>query len=167
MIGAAGTVLYGMIGLLGARIWIENKVDFTNPVNLIPAAIGLIMGIANFTFTIGDMTFGGVTVGTITALVLYHLMKAIAKARGTAHRRETPRSSPTSSPTSRRAALASRPTQDRPRSPETRTVPCFGRPVNRRVRTNGDVLVRPQARQARTDAGPRSRRAGRGSGSAS
>jgi uracil-xanthine permease len=83
VIGAAGTVLYGMIGLLGARIWIENKVAFTNPVNLIPAAVGLIMGIANFTFTVGSMTFGGVTVGTVTALVLYHLMKAIGKARGT------------------------------------------------------------------------------------
>jgi len=83
VIGAAGTVLYGMIGLLGARIWIDNKVAFTNPVNLIPSAIGLIMGIANFTFTLGDMTFGGVTVGTVTALVLYHLMRVIAKARGT------------------------------------------------------------------------------------
>jgi uracil-xanthine permease len=83
VIGAAGTVLYGMIGLLGARIWIDNKVAFTNPVNLFPAAIGLIMGIANFTFSFGDMTFGGVTVGTVTALVLYHLMRVIAKARGT------------------------------------------------------------------------------------
>ncbi len=83
VIGAAGTVLYGMIGLLGARIWIENKVDFTNPVNMIPAAVGLIMGIANFTFNIGAMSFGGVTVGTVTALVLYHVMRAIAKARGT------------------------------------------------------------------------------------
>ena len=83
VIGAAGTVLYGMIGLLGARIWIENKVVFTNPVNLIPAAVGLIMGIADFTFTLGTMTFGGVTVGTITALVLYHVMKVVGKARGT------------------------------------------------------------------------------------
>ncbi|MCE1174520.1 MAG: NCS2 family nucleobase:cation symporter [Propionibacteriales bacterium] len=83
VIGAAGTVLYGMIGLLGARIWIENKVNFTNPVNLFPAAIGLIMAIANFDFTIGGLEFGGVTVGTVTALVLYHLMKSIGKARGT------------------------------------------------------------------------------------
>lgn len=83
VIGAAGTVLYGMIGLLGARIWVENKVSFTSPVNLIPAAVGLIMGIANFTFTFGDMSFGGVTIGTVTALALYHLMRAIARARGT------------------------------------------------------------------------------------
>ena len=83
VIGAAGTVLYGMIGLLGARIWIENGVNFTNPINLIPAAVGLIMAIADFTFAFGDIVFGGVTVGTIAALALYHLMKAIGKARGT------------------------------------------------------------------------------------
>jgi uracil-xanthine permease len=79
VIGGAGVVLYGMIGLLGARIWVENKVDFTSPVNLFPAAIGLIFGIADFTFTIGDMTFGGVASGTITALVFYHAMKALSK----------------------------------------------------------------------------------------
>ncbi|MGC3994276.1 MAG: solute carrier family 23 protein [Propionicimonas sp.] len=95
VIGAAGTVLYGMIGLLGARIWIDNKVAFTNPVNLIPAAIGLIMGIANFTFTFGSMTFGGVTVGTVTALVLYHLMRSIAKARGTDVLEDTAEDGPT------------------------------------------------------------------------
>jgi uracil-xanthine permease len=83
VIGAAGTVLYGMIGLLGARIWIENKVNFTNPINLIPAAVGLIMGIADFTFSFGGVSFGGVTVGTVTVLVLYHLMRAIGRARGT------------------------------------------------------------------------------------
>jgi NCS2 family nucleobase:cation symporter-2 len=52
-------------------------------VNLFPAAIGLIMAIANFDFKLGGLEFGGVTVGTVTALVLYHLMKAIGKARGT------------------------------------------------------------------------------------
>ena len=50
----------------------------------------MIIGIANFTFTWGDMTFGGVTVGTITALVLYHAMRAIARARGTAHPEDVP-----------------------------------------------------------------------------
>ena len=83
VIGGAGTVLYGMIGLLGARIWVENKVDFTRNVNLIPAAVGLIMGIADFTFTFGEMTFGGVTVGTVTALALYHVMRSLAQWRGT------------------------------------------------------------------------------------
>ena len=34
-----------MIGLLGAKIWIENHVNFANPVNLVPIAAGLILGI--------------------------------------------------------------------------------------------------------------------------
>ncbi|MCL1838122.1 MAG: NCS2 family nucleobase:cation symporter [Propionibacteriaceae bacterium] len=84
VIGGAGVVLYGMIGLLGARIWVENSVKFTSPVNLIPAAVGLIMGIADFSFNIAGVSFNGIAVGTVTALALYHLMKAIAKVRGTA-----------------------------------------------------------------------------------
>ena len=71
------------VGSAAAAVGLFLKVAFTNPVNLIPAAIGLIMGIANFNFTVGGLSFGGVTVGTVTALVLYHLMKAVAKARGT------------------------------------------------------------------------------------
>jgi xanthine/uracil permease len=84
VIGGAGTVLYGMIGLLGARIWIENKVDFSSPINLMPAAVALIAGIADFTFTVGSMTFTGIASGTIAAFVLYHGMRGVARLRGTA-----------------------------------------------------------------------------------
>ena len=45
VLGGITVVLYGMIGLLGAKIWIENKVDFANPVNLVPIAAGIIIGI--------------------------------------------------------------------------------------------------------------------------
>jgi uracil-xanthine permease len=84
VIGGAGTVLYGMIGLLGARIWIENKVDFSSPVNLMPAAVALIAGIADFTFSIGSMTFTGIATGTISAFILYHGMRWLGRVRGSA-----------------------------------------------------------------------------------
>ncbi|MCL2787062.1 MAG: nitrate reductase, partial [Micrococcales bacterium] len=83
VIGGAGVVLYGMIGLLGARIWVENKVDFSSPVNLFPAAIALILGIADATFEIGSMKLTGIAVGTIAAFVFFHGMRGIAKLRGT------------------------------------------------------------------------------------
>ena len=35
VLGGITVVLYGMIGLLGAKIWMENGVDFGNPVNLV------------------------------------------------------------------------------------------------------------------------------------
>jgi xanthine/uracil permease len=37
VLGGITVVLYGMIGLLGAKIWKENNVDFANPINLVPS----------------------------------------------------------------------------------------------------------------------------------
>jgi uracil-xanthine permease len=79
-------VLYGMIGLLGAKIWIENKVDFANPVNLVPVAAGLILGIGLGTtgvFVItDDFTLGGIALGTIVIVVGYHLARWVAPKGG-------------------------------------------------------------------------------------
>ncbi|GIG30588.1 uracil-xanthine permease family protein [Cellulomonas marina] len=83
VLGGATTVLYGMIGLLGARIWIQHRVDFSDPVNLTSAAAALVIGIANFTWVAGDLTFGGIALGTAAAIGLYHLMRAVARWRGT------------------------------------------------------------------------------------
>ncbi|WP_328823445.1 uracil-xanthine permease family protein [Metallococcus carri] len=79
VLGGAGTVLYGMIGLLGARIWIENRVDFGNPINLTAAAVGLVIGIADFTWRIGKVQLAGIALGTIAVLLTYHLMTALAR----------------------------------------------------------------------------------------
>ena len=49
VLGGITVVLYGMIGLLGAKIWMENRVDFANPLNLVPIAAGIIIGIGNVT----------------------------------------------------------------------------------------------------------------------
>ena len=97
VLGGAGTVLYGMIGLLGARIWVQNKVDFSAPVNLIPTAVALIAGIADFTFTVGQVQLGGIAVGTIAAIGLFHLMKVIARWRGTYVEPASPTSIPDTS----------------------------------------------------------------------
>ena len=96
VIGGAGTVLYGMIGMLGARIWVENKVSFSNSVNLMTAAVALIMGIADFTlFAQGHAIFGGIALGSIGAICIYHIMRGLAKWRGTL---EDEPASPASSP---------------------------------------------------------------------
>ena len=39
VLGGAVTVLFGLIAVLGARIWIEAKVDFRDPVNLAAAGV--------------------------------------------------------------------------------------------------------------------------------
>jgi NCS2 family nucleobase:cation symporter-2 len=80
-LGGAGTALFGMIGVLGARIWIEGKADFANPINLLVVASSLIIGIADYSWTKGDYTFTGIVNATVVAIVGYHLLHALAKIR--------------------------------------------------------------------------------------
>ncbi|MCT2292341.1 uracil-xanthine permease family protein [Janibacter hoylei] len=77
VLGGAGVVLYGMIGLLGAKIWVEAGVDFGNPINLMTAAVALIIGIADFTWNVGDLQFAGIALGTVAALVGFHVMRGV------------------------------------------------------------------------------------------
>ena len=97
VLGGAGTVLYGMIGMLGVRIWVQNRVDFANPVNLNTAAIALIVAIADFTWNISGMTFGGIALGTAAAIIVYHGMRGISKLRGTNLEQASPASAPAGS----------------------------------------------------------------------
>lgn len=84
VLGGAATLLYGMIGVLGVRIWVQNKVDFSNNINLTTAAVALVVGIANFEWNPGTLQFAGIALGTAAALIVYHGMSAIARWRGTA-----------------------------------------------------------------------------------
>jgi NCS2 family nucleobase:cation symporter-2 len=81
-LGGVGVALFGMIGVLGARIWIEGKVDFSNSTNLIIAASALIIGIADMSWTRGDYTFNGIINATLVAVVGYRVMASIASSRG-------------------------------------------------------------------------------------
>ena len=94
VLGGAGTMLYGMIGILGARIWVQNKVDFSNPINLTTAAVPLIIGIADFTFSWGKLTFAGIALGSFAALAIFHGMRAIARVTGAHEEPATPASVP-------------------------------------------------------------------------
>ena len=69
VLGGITVVLYGMIGLLGAKIWKENRVDFANPINLVPLAAGIIIAIGDVTLVFTDtFSLGGIALGTIVAV---------------------------------------------------------------------------------------------------
>ena len=66
VLGGITVVLYGMIGLLGAKIWKENRVDFANPVNLVPVAAGIIIAIGDTSLEFTDnFSLSGIALGTI------------------------------------------------------------------------------------------------------
>jgi uracil-xanthine permease len=84
VLGGVTVVLYGMIGLLGAKIWKENQVDFADPVNLVPIGAGVTIGIggANLQIT-DDFSIQGIALGTLVVVLGWHLARAIADRRGT------------------------------------------------------------------------------------
>lgn len=83
VIGGATTALYGLIGVIGIKIWVDNQVDFSRPVNQYTVAVSFVIAIAGFTMGIGSLTFSAIVLGTVAALVIYHGGNAIARWRKT------------------------------------------------------------------------------------
>lgn len=80
-LGGVAVALFGMIGILGARIWIESKVDFSDSNNLIIAATAIIIGIADISWTKGQYTFNGIINATLVAVVGYQILNVASKLR--------------------------------------------------------------------------------------
>jgi xanthine/uracil permease len=74
VLGGITVVLYGMIGLLGAKIWIENRVDFGNPSTSCRSPPASSSASANTTLQVtDDFELSGIALGTIVVIVGYHL----------------------------------------------------------------------------------------------
>src|SRR3954465_6328722 len=81
VLGGITVVLYGMIGLLGAKIWKENRVDFANPINLVPLAAGIVIAIGDVQLAFSEpFPLGGIALGSIVAVVGWHTARALAPA---------------------------------------------------------------------------------------
>jgi uracil-xanthine permease len=79
VLGGITVVLYGMIGLLGAKIWKENRVDFGNPINLVPVAAGIIIAVGNTSLSFSSsFQLSGIALGTLITILAYHGVRAVA-----------------------------------------------------------------------------------------
>lgn len=83
VIGGVTTALYGLIGIIGIKIWVDNRVDFSRPVNQYTGAVALVIAIAGFSLQWGEFQLSGIVLGAAAALLIYHLGNAIARARRT------------------------------------------------------------------------------------
>ncbi len=74
VMGGVSIVVFGLIAAAGAKIWVDNRVDFSQNKNLIVAAITLILGTGDFTLKFGDFALGGIGTATFGAILLYWLL---------------------------------------------------------------------------------------------
>ena len=74
VMGGVSIVVFGLIAVAGARIWVDNKVDFSDNKNLLVAAITLVLGTGDFTLKFGQFALGGIGTATFGAILLYALL---------------------------------------------------------------------------------------------
>jgi xanthine/uracil permease len=76
VLGGITLLLYGVIALMGIRIWMDAHVDFTRPRNLAVAGASLIVatGLGTKGLTVAGMNIAGIPLGTVLALVLNWLL---------------------------------------------------------------------------------------------
>ena len=74
VMGGVSIVVFGLIAIAGAKIWVDNRVDFSDNKNLLVAAITLILGTGEFTLHFGPFALGGIGTATFGAIILYALL---------------------------------------------------------------------------------------------
>lgn len=75
ILGGTSIVVFGLIAVAGARVWVVNKVDFGDNRNLIVAAVTLILGGGDFTLNLGGFMLGGIGTATFGAILLNAIMQ--------------------------------------------------------------------------------------------
>jgi putative pyrimidine permease RutG len=80
VLGGVSIVVFGLIAVAGARIWVENKVDFSDNRNLIVAGVTLVLGAGDFTLKLGQFALGGIGTATFGAIIL-HALLSVGSAR--------------------------------------------------------------------------------------
>ncbi|KFI29847.1 pyrimidine permease [Haematobacter missouriensis] len=74
VLAGLGVAVFGLIAAAMIRLWVDNRVDFSDPRNLFTVGITLIFGAGDFSFSIGSFTVGGIGTATLAALIMYQLL---------------------------------------------------------------------------------------------
>jgi uracil-xanthine permease len=73
-IGGLSLVVFGLIAATAGRIWVEARVNFSDPRNLVTVAVTLIAGSGDMTLHFGEFNLTGIGTATLCAIVLYQLL---------------------------------------------------------------------------------------------
>jgi putative pyrimidine permease RutG len=77
VLGGLALVLFGLIAVTGAKIWVQNGVDFSENRNLVTVATALTIGAGDLTLTVGDFSLGGIAIATFGAILVYQILGLI------------------------------------------------------------------------------------------
>ncbi len=67
-------MVFGLIAVAGARIWVQNRVDLSQNSNLIMVSVTLVLGAGDFALSLGGFTLGGIGTGHLPGRSLLHAL---------------------------------------------------------------------------------------------
>lgn len=74
VMGGVSIVVFGLIAVAGAKIWVDQRVDFSQHRHLMVAAVTLILGTGDFTLRFGEFALGGIGTATFGAILLHAML---------------------------------------------------------------------------------------------
>ena len=72
IMGGLSLVVFGLITAAAGRIWVENRVDFTDPRTLIMVGVAVMIAAGDLSLAIGDFVLSGIGLATLASLALHH-----------------------------------------------------------------------------------------------
>jgi putative pyrimidine permease RutG len=75
VVGGIELYLFGLIAVIGAKIWVDGRVDFGRRANLAVAAVPLILAAGGADVKFGDFELNNLALGALGAIVLYQILR--------------------------------------------------------------------------------------------
>ena len=82
VLGGATLVLFGMLAMVGVRIWLEARVDFADPVNVAVLGTAVIAGVGDLTLSVGALRVTVLVWGSVGIVLLCPLLRGLSEIRG-------------------------------------------------------------------------------------
>lgn len=112
VVGGMTLVMFGLVVMIGVRVWLDNDVNLGDPLNLMVAGAAIVAGAGNVTISVGSLQLNGVVWGSLLIVLGYPLLRTIRALRPKTAPPDTPQR--TAAPTeARRTDGPPRPTAPR------------------------------------------------------
>jgi uracil-xanthine permease len=79
VLGGIEIYLFGLIAVIGGKIWVDGRVDFSRRANLAVAAIPLILAAGGASITYGSFSINNLGIGALGAVILYQILRPGAR----------------------------------------------------------------------------------------
>jgi uracil-xanthine permease len=81
VVGGMSLALFGLLGMMGVRIWAQSKVDLTDPVTLLIAGVAVIATVGDLTISVWGLELHGAAWGALLVVVLYPVVRRLRARR--------------------------------------------------------------------------------------